>query len=126
MHHLTFFNTKGNILVCVGNGTSGPTYAVRGQYCSLPGLNWERLIEEFLVEILLDVVDKDNCFTLVIKLRTAGSPHHPQNIYMHTTWINERAPSLFHAPHTSDKLLIKHDCCVERNQIRLRAILQMS
>lgn len=49
----------------------------------LPGLNRERLIEELLVEILLDVMDKNECFTLVIKLRPTRTPHHLQNIYTH-------------------------------------------
>lgn len=55
--------------------------------CLLPGLNRERLIEELLVEILLDVMDQNNSFALVVKLRPAGSPHHLQDIYTHGTTL---------------------------------------
>lgn len=47
----------------------------------IPGLHRERLIEELLVEILLDVMDENYRFPLVIKLRPACSPHHLQYIY---------------------------------------------
>lgn len=57
------------------------------RHVTVPGLNRERLVEELLVEILLDVVDEDDRFALVIKLRPACSPHHLQNIYTHGTYI---------------------------------------
>lgn len=50
----------------------------------LPGLYRKRLVQKLLVEILLYVVDKDDCFALIIKLRTACSPHHLQHVYTHT------------------------------------------
>lgn len=64
----------------------------------LPGLYRKRLIQKLLVEILLYVVDKDHCFALVIKLRTACSPHHLQHVYthtqLHTTFRAERLRSV--------------------------------
>lgn len=57
------------------------------RHVMLPGLNRERLIEELLVEILLDVMDEDDRFALVVKLRPTCSPHHLQNIYTYSTNI---------------------------------------
>lgn len=62
----------------------------------LPGLDRERLVEELLVEILLDIVDKDDRFALVIKLRPTRSPHHLQNIYTHTAHTVHYKRLLFH------------------------------
>lgn len=56
--------------------------------CLLPGFNRERLIEELLVEIFLDVMDQNDSFALVIKLRTTSSSHHLQDIYVHMQYIN--------------------------------------
>lgn len=46
----------------------------------LPGLHREWFIEELLIEVFLDVLDKDDGFALVIKLRSTCSTHHLQNI----------------------------------------------
>lgn len=74
----------------------------------LPGLNREGLIEELLVEILLNVMDKNDGFALVIKLRSTCSPHHLQNIYSTHT----RTHIYKHTRRTFKKYSTKHSLCV--------------
>lgn len=49
-----------------------------------PWLDWKRLIEKLLVEVLLDIMHQDDRFALVIELRATCSPHHLQNICAYT------------------------------------------
>ena len=51
------------------------------------GLDGEGLVEEFLVEMLLDVVHENDGFALVVELRAAGAPHHLQHVW-NTTFRN--------------------------------------
>lgn len=62
----------------------------------LPRLYRERLVEELLVEILLDIMDKDDRFALVIKLRPTCSPHHLQNICTQRTYLLLKRLSISH------------------------------
>lgn len=73
----------------------------------LPGLYRKRLVQKLLVEILLYVVDKDDCFALVIKLRTACSPHHLQHVYTHTH-------TLLHTTFRAERLRSVNAVCSER------------
>lgn len=57
-------------LCCHSNQTQAPS----------PGLHGERLVQELLVEVLLDVLDEDDGLALVIELRTTRSAHHLQNV----------------------------------------------
>lgn len=58
----------------------------------LPGLHREWFVQELLIEVLLDVLDKDDRFALVIKLRSTRSTHHLQNIYVGRTDHHSQSP----------------------------------
>lgn len=47
----------------------------------LPGFNGEWLVQELFVEVLFDVMYQNDCFALVVELRSTCSSHHLQHIY---------------------------------------------
>lgn len=53
----------------------------------LPGLYRERLVQELLIEVLLDVVHQNDRFALLVKLRATCPAHHLQNICTDTQQV---------------------------------------
>lgn len=48
------------------------------------GLHWERLVEELLIEMFLDIVHQDYCHSSVIVLWSPRPPHHLEDV---SDWV---------------------------------------